>query len=425
LGLAVVHQELADVPNLSVAENVELGLGFPKRGRLLVHQRELRRTTGEVLDLLGADIEPSARVADLSVAERRLVMIARGVAANARVLILDEPTASLTDTEIEHLHGVVETLRDRGVAIIYVSHRLDEVFRITDEVVVMRDGRVVHAGPTEDLSRGELIEHITGSSAQSGERRAPSLPAPDADAEELLRVEGLTRQGVFEDASFTLRRGEILGIAGLVGAGRTELLRTIYGADPKSRGSICVRGRDVTISSPRHALDAGIVLLPEDRRHQGNIMGFSVRKNITLPRLGSHRRHRALPVPSSSSERAYARSVIERLDIKVANEEHPVRHLSGGNQQKVVLAKWLDSGADIFMFDEPTHGIDVEGKEEMYRLMEELARSGKGVIWVSSEFTELADTCRRVIVMREGRFVDELEGDDVTDAALVERCFTD
>jgi ABC-type sugar transport system ATPase subunit len=201
------------------------------------------------------------------------------------------------------------------------------------------------------------------------------------------------------------------------------LVRLIYGADPYASGRIFMHGREVAIGSPRDALRAGIVLLPEDRRLQGNIVDFSVRKNITLPNLARHRTRGPLPVPHNGREREYARTVIERLDIKVANEEHPVRHLSGGNQQKVVLAKWLDSGADIFIFDEPTHGVDVDGKEETYRLMEELALAGKGVIFISSEFTELVGACNRVIVMREGRLVGELEGEAISDAALVERCY--
>jgi ribose transport system ATP-binding protein len=423
LGIAVVHQELADVPNLSVAENVELGLGFPKRAGMFVNRRALRRKTRETLEMLGADISPDTPAAALSIAQRRLVMIARGIAANARLLILDEPTASLTDSEIEHLHGVVRMLQGRDVSVVYVTHRLDEVFEVTDHVAVMRDGRVVHSGRTEQLTKQGLIEQITGSVDAAPERRERRVTAQTVGEEEILRVEGLTLPEIVEDAGFTVRRGELVGIAGLVGAGRTELVRLIYGADPRASGRIFVHGREVAIRSPRDALQAGIVLLPEDRRQQGNIVDFSVRKNITLPNLARHRTRGPLPVPNHGREREYARSVIDRLDIKVAHEEHPVRTLSGGNQQKVVLAKWLDSGADVFIFDEPTHGVDVDGKEETYRLMEELALAGKGVIFISSEFTELVGACNRVIVMREGRLVGELEGDAISDAALVELCY--
>jgi ribose transport system ATP-binding protein len=317
----------------------------------------------------------------------------------------------------------VRMLQGRDVSVVYVTHRLDEIFEITDHVAVMRDGRVVYSGRTEELTKQGLIEHITGSAEAAPERRERRVTSQTVGDQELLRVEGLTLPGIVEDASFHLRGGELLGIAGLVGAGRSELVRLIYGADPYASGRIFVHGREVAIGSPRDALRAGIVLLPEDRRLQGNIDGFSVRKNITLPDLARHRTRGPLPIPDNGREREYARSVIERLDIKVADEEHPVRHLSGGNQQKVMLAKWLDSVADVFIFDEPTHGVDVDGKEETYRLMEELALAGKGVIFISSEFTELVGACNRVIVMREGRLVGELEGEAISDAALVERCY--
>jgi ABC-type sugar transport system ATPase subunit len=423
LGISVVHQELTDVPNLSVAENVLLGLGYPKQLGAFVRNRALRRRTREVLQLLGVDIDPAARQDTLSVAHRRRVMIARGLATNARLLILDEPTAALTEEEIAHLHDVIRTMRDSGVAVIYVSHRLDEVFSVTDAVGVMRDGKMVHAGPTSEVTKGELISHITGA-ATAPERRRRRVEGPAA-TEDLLRVEGIKLPGVVEDVSFALRPGDLLGIAGLIGSGRTELVRLIFGADRRAAGRIFVRGREVTVRSPRDAMAAGIVLLPEDRRRQGAVLDFSVRKNITLATLPRYRLSAPFPFPNHRRERATARDLVDRLGIKVGNVEHPVRYLSGGNQQKVVLAKWLESGADVFIFDEPTAGIDVEGKEEVYRLMEDLANDGKGVIFISSEFTELVGACNRVLVMREGRLVGELEGDAVTDAALVELCYAE
>ena len=419
LGFAFVHQELADVPNLSVAENVLLGLGYEKRSGL-VRRGATRARAREVLDRLEAPISPSAPLSSLSVAERRLVMIARGLAANARMFLLDEPTASLTEDEIDHLHKVLASLRKEGVAIVYVSHRLEEIFAITDRVTVMRDGQTVLAADTASVDRARLIAEITGN-ARPVEAR-PRYVAPP-DTHELLRVEGLTAPGVVEDASLTLRSGELLGIAGLVGAGRTELVRLIFGADRAHSGRVLVKGEPVGIRSPRDAMKAGMALLPEDRKHQGAVMTFSVRKNITLPELGRFRSG-LLPMPRQRRERAVARDLIGRLKIKVPNEEHPTKFLSGGNQQKVMLAKWLDSGADVFIFDEPTHGIDVEGKEEVYDLMTELARRGKGVIFISSEFTELVGACNRVLVMRESRLVGEFEGDQITDAALVESCYS-
>jgi len=420
LGFAFVHQELADVPNLSVAENVMLGLGFPKRAGF-VSQRALRKKAAESLARLEADIDPAAPLASLSIAHRRLVMIAHGLAANARMFILDEPTASLSDSEIAHLDRVLRSLRDSGVAIVYVSHRLDEIFSVTDTVTVMRDGQTVFNAATKDVTKASLIQNITGA-AQAAETRTPyRMSGPP---KELLRVEGMTLPGVVEDASFTVNEGELLGIAGLVGAGRTELMRLIYGADKAADGKVFVRGEERRIRSPRDAMKAGIVLLPEDRKNQGAVMGFSVRQNITLPALGSFRVAGPLPMPSAAKERHAANELVERLNIKVADVEHPARHLSGGNQQKMVLAKWIDSGADVFIFDEPTHGIDVEGKEEVYELMTELAHRGKGVIFISSEFVELVGACNRVLVMRESRLVGEFEGEQITEATLVESCYS-
>jgi ABC-type sugar transport system ATPase subunit len=420
-GLAFVHQELTDVPNMTVAENIELGLGYPKVAGTFVKRRELRRRAVETLEQLGAPIDPKARLAGLSIAERRLVVIARGLAQQARLLVLDEPTASLTEEEIRHLHGVVRVLRDRGVAVLYVTHRLQEVFDVTDDVAVMRDGRMVFESPTAKVTRTELIEHITGHrAAGTAERWRP----PDGAAqEELLRVEGLSRPPAVRDVSLTLRAGDLLGIAGLVGAGRTELVRLIFGADRATAGRVLMRGRPVKLRGPRDAMRAGIVLLPEDRARQGAVRSFSVRKNITLPRLSRFRLVPRLPVPALAVERRVSHHLVERLQIKVAHIEHPISHLSGGNQQKVVLAKWLDSGADVFIFDEPTHGIDVGAKEEIYRLMVELAGTGKGVVFISSEFPELVGVCNRVVVMREGTLVGEFEGDAVTEAALVDRCY--
>jgi ABC-type sugar transport system ATPase subunit len=425
LGLSFVHQELADVPNLTVAENVELGLGYPKRLGVFLDRRRLRAKVRALLDRLGEEgIDPKARVGDLSVAHQRMVVIARGMAAEARLLVLDEPSASLSNEEIEQLHRVVRGLAEGGVGVVYVTHRLDEIFQITDRVSVMRDGKVVLSCPTDDLNKASLIAHITGSAEVAPEKRDRAVLSAER-GEELLRVEGVTLPGVVEDVSFNVRAGELLGIAGLVGSGRTELVRLIVGADHRAAGRILVRGRGVRISSPSDSRRHGIVLLPEDRRRQGAVLDFSVRKNITLPVLPSFRPSRAVPLPQVRRERASARDMVSRLGIVAAGIEQPVRYLSGGNQQKVVLAKWLESGADVFIFDEPTHGIDVEGKDEVYRLMEELALAGKAVIFISSEFTELVGACNRVLVMREGRLVGELDGDDVTDQALVERCYAD
>jgi ABC-type sugar transport system ATPase subunit len=423
LGIAVVHQELADIPNLSVAENVEIGLGYPKRAGLF-DRKALRRKTKGILERIGAETDPAALQASLSLAQRRLVMIARGLAADARLLILDEPTASLTDEEIHHLHQTLRRLAADGVAVVYVSHRLAEISAVTDDVSVMRDGHVVFNAVTADVTSRRLVDEITGTSGAGAGVGVGVAPVVDG-AEELLSVKGLTSPGRVEDASFVLRRGEILGIAGLVGAGRTELMRLVYGADRTASGSIAVKGAPARIRSPRDAMRKGIVLLPEDRRHQGTVQTFTVRENVTLPGLSRHRFTRGLPVPSKGKERAETNALIKRLQIKVPGPEQIVRTLSGGNQQKVVLAKWMGSGADVFIFDEPTHGIDVEGKDDVYAVMRDLADQGKGVIFISSEFFELVGICSRVLVMREGRITGELTGDEVTESALVDGCYAD
>jgi ABC-type sugar transport system ATPase subunit len=421
LGFAFAHQELTDVPNLTVAENVLLGLGYPTAGGAFVRRREMRRRAAAVLDRLDAGIDPGAPLTGLSIAQRRLVVIARGLAADARLFVLDEPTASLTDAEIEHLDRVLKTLRDEGVAILYVSHRLEEIFAMTDTVTVMLDGAAVHHGKTADLDKARLIELITGSVIAVEKRTPHSTPA---GAPNLLEAKGVTIPGIVENVSFELKQGEMLGLAGLVGAGRTELMRAIFGADRAAAGEVLVNGKPVRIRSPRDGLKAGIVLLPEDRKHQGGVLDFSVRKNMTLPSLPKFRVAGPMPFPSERRERKAARDLVGRLSIKVADVEHPTRYLSGGNQQKVVLAKWLDSGADIFIFDEPTQGIDVEGKEEVYQLMTALADEGKGVIFVSSEFNELIGTCSRILVMREGELVGQFEGVDIAEEELIGACYS-
>ncbi len=428
-GLSFVHQELTDVPNLTVAENVLLGLRYPRWVGTLVNRSAMNRAAREILHgSLEVEIDPTALNGALSVAERRLVMIARGLAAKAKVLVLDEPTASLTNDEIVHLHGVIRRVASGGTAVIYVSHRLDEIFTLTERVVVMRGGYKVADVATKSLTHGELVDHITGVAASKRQEITEETGAGTAHhhaeiGEELLRVEGLARTGAVEDASFTLHRGEILGIAGLVGAGRTELMRLIYGADQPTSGEIFVQGRPVRISSPRGALKAGIVLLPEERRTQGMVVDFTIRENVTLPVLRRFRRVAGIPIPRVGRERSRTAELIDDLKIKASGPDSPVRLLSGGNQQKVVLAKWIEHGADIFIFDEPTHGIDVSGKFEVYGLMARLAKAGHGVIFISSEFEELEEVCRRVLIMSEGRLRGELRDQQVTLTNLISACY--
>ena len=425
LGMSFVHQELSVVPELLVAENVELGLGYPRRAGLFIDFAKMHVKAAEVLERLGGGIDPRAPIGSLPVAQQRLAMIARALVAEARLMVLDEPSASLTDAEINHLFTVLKYLAARGVSVVYVSHRLEEIFELADRVTVMRDGAVVADHPVADVDVRTVISEITGADANATaqERRARRGIGGPPDTETTLRVTGLSVPDKVRDVSFEVREGEILGIAGLVGAGRTELVRAVFGADRRSGGRIEVRGVERHITDPRHALDAGIVLLPEDRRTQGLIRDFSVRRNLTIGTLREHRRARSLPLPSPALEREAAGRAIEALDIKTASDAVPAAWLSGGNQQKLILGRWLESGADVFIFDESTHGVDVGAKEEVYVLMEKLAADGRSILFISSEFGELVGVCHRVIVLREGELVGEVSGDQITEAALLEHCY--
>jgi ABC-type sugar transport system ATPase subunit len=423
LGFGFMHQELEQFPLMSVAENVALGAKIPRRGGAFVDWSALHEQARAMLEDLDPTIDSRQLIDRLSIAQKRVVMIARALLARARLLVLDEPTTSLTDEEVKHLHSVCRRVRERGGTVLYVSHRLDEILSLTDSVIVMRDGEVVMTAATRDTDRRSLISAITGaaSAETSTERRRARGIGGRPNSEEILRVSEMASP-VISNISFDLRAGEILGIGGLVGSGRTELLRLIYGADKRASGEVFVEGRPVDTSSPPKSLAAGIVLLPEDRRNQGMVLDFTLRENVTLPSLAKFCRPHTL-MPHRARERAAAQQMMDRLSIRASGVEQPVRHLSGGNQQKVVLAKWLERGAKVFIFDEPTAGIDVEAKEEIYRLVEELAGEGKGVIFVSSEFSEMVAVCHRVIVMQEGHLAGELEGDEVNETNVIELCY--
>jgi ABC-type sugar transport system ATPase subunit len=421
-GLAVVHQELADIPPLTVAENVALHDQFPRRARVLVDWSRLRKRASDALAELGADIDPAALVSTLSMVERRIVMIAAALYSRARLIVLDEPTATLTTPEITRLHRVMRSLQDRGTAIVYVTHRLDEIFAVCDRVVVMRDGREIADGRIADIRREDLMRWIAG---EAGARVAiDAAPLrPPIGREEILRVEGLSQAGKVHDVSFSLRAGEVLGLGGLVGAGRTELVRLIAGADRATSGTIFVHDEAVKIASPNDALRHGIALLPEDRRHDGLIQQFSIRSNATIAALESFRRFRPMPVPSRAQETLATLDMMRQLDIKAPNAEKLVSLLSGGTQQKVVLAKWLIKGAEVFIFDEPTQGIDIQVKEEVFRLVRDLADDGKGVIFISADLPELVRVCSRVLVLREGRVTAEFEGPEINEHTMLAACY--
>ena len=423
LGLAVMFQELEIYPGMTVAENVALGTRLPHRFGGLVDDSRLNERVRQTLLTVNPAIDPKADVDTLGPAEQRAVMIARAVYQGARLLVLDEPTTSLTAREITALHDLVHRLAAAGHGIIYVSHRLEEIVEVTDRVVVMRDARVVAERQTAELTIHDLISAITGKATGStaAERRIERGVDARVPGPVRLAVSGLRRTDSVHDVGFEVHAGEILGIGGLVGSGRTEVLRAIFGADRRDGGSIVLDGEPLAISSPRDAIRAGIVLLPEDRRHQGLIESFCIRENVTLATLPKFRR--GLPMPSKRREYGVTHRLMSDLRMRATGPEQIVGSLSGGTQQKVVIAKWLLRDGKILMFDEPTQGIDVDAKEEVYTLMEEFAASGAAVVLVSADFAELVAVCDRVIVLREGRLVETLSGTAVTEAAIIAACY--
>lgn len=414
-GIDVIPQEISLSPELSAAENMMVG-HYPSRlGR--VRWRQVSADARAIAEKLNLRADLSRAAAELSVAEQRLVMIGRALTRRARLLIMDEPTVALSETEVEVLADVVRELRNDGVTIVYVSHRLDEVLELTDRVTVMKDGEVVGTRPTGEVDRDTLVGMIIG---RELEALFPDRDEGAGGGEPLLRVHGLSGARV-RDLSFDLHRGEVLGFAGLVGSGRTRVLRMLFGADPHDAGTVELDGERVEIRSPRDAIRAGIALLPEDRRGQGAVVDMSVTENVTLPVL---RRYAAGGVViRHRQEAAAAREKVRELRVATPSVRQRLADLSGGNQQKALVAKWLMSGARVFLFDEPASGVDVGAKQEIFTLISGLAAAGAGVIVISSEVEEIVGLCHRTLVMREGRVAGELGADETTEAAILQLCF--
>ena len=401
-----------------------LGSKLPRLPNGLISWRRVYRIADDVLRPLDPTIDSRRLMAGLPVAQKRIAMIGRALHREARLVVLDEPSTSLTAHEIARLHAVCRQIAARGGSIIYVSHRLDEILSLSDRVIVMRDGALAATSATKDFSQERLVQEITGSKAIAPEeRKRPSHTFP-ADRTPRLAVRDLEGPGLAAPAAFEVQGGEILGIAGLVGAGRTELLRLIFGANRVTGGRVEVDGSPISLRGPRSAMRAGLALIPEDRRHQGLIMDFSIRANITLASLGKVP-SKASIFPSKAKENRVADAMIDDLQIATVDREKPVRLLSGGNQQKVVVGKWLARQAKVLMFDEPTAGIDVGAKNQIYDLVEDLAAEGRAVVFVSSEFSELQAVCDRVLVMREGKLVGQLTGDEIDEPAIVAMCYRD
>ncbi|MBL9211520.1 MAG: sugar ABC transporter ATP-binding protein [Opitutaceae bacterium] len=410
LGIGIIYQEFNLVPQLSAAENIFLGRE-PLRLPGVIDQRRLLRDAQRQLDELGVAIDARAIVSRLSVAEQQMVEVAKALSLHARVLIMDEPTSALTAQEITELFAAIRRLRERGVAIVYISHRMEELFAIGDRVTVLRDGRHVGTRRIQETDMAELVRLMVGRELKD---QFPKQRAAVGD--EVLRVERLRRDGVLHDISFALRRGEVVGLAGLMGSGRTELARALFGADAIDGGRVFVHGAERRIGSPRAAIDLGLGFLTEDRKQQGLVLVLSVRENICLPSVG--RWSRAGLVQTGRETDATARRIAE-LRIKTPGPEQRVGHLSGGNQQKVVLGKWLCTDADILIFDEPTRGIDVGAKVEIYQLINQLAARGAAILMISSELPEILGLSDRILVMHAGRIAGEFSAAEATQEKLL------
>ncbi|MDR0381687.1 MAG: sugar ABC transporter ATP-binding protein [Oscillospiraceae bacterium] len=410
-GIVIVHQELNMINHLTVAQNVFIGRE-PMRGKQ-IDDGKMNRDAQVIFQKLGIRIDPKAVMGSLTVGRQQLCEIAKAISTEASVIVFDEPTAALTDSEIEDLFAILLDLRGRGIGIIYISHRMDEIKRITDRVTVMRDGAFVDTLMTADCTKDDIIRRMVGRVVYEDPKHRSEAPA---DAPAALSVRHLRAGSMVKDVSFDLRRGEILGLAGLMGAGRTETARAIFGADKLDGGEILVNSRPRRIRSPRDAAAAGIAYLSEDRQRYGLLLEKDIAANITLASLRKFAKGASLDKAEEGKE---ARRHIERLRIKTPSERQEVRKLSGGNQQKVVIGKWLTHDSRILIFDEPTRGIDVGAKAEIYTLMRELVRQGKSILMISSELTEIMRMSDRVAVMCEGRVTAEIPIEEATQEKIM------
>lgn len=414
LGISIIHQELNLMPHLTVAQNIFIGRE-PRRGLpFLLDEKEINEKTLKLFETLHIKLDPTTKVADLTVAMQQMVEIAKALSIGFEVLIMDEPTAALTDSEINELFRIIRQLRDQGVGIVYISHRLEEIKLISDRVTVMRDGHFIDTVNTKDVTMDRIINMMVGRTIFEA---APEIPEKPND-EVVLDVEHLNRGRQVRDVSFNLKRGEILGFAGLVGAGRTEVSRAIFGADRPTSGTIKVHGKEVRIHSPQDAVNAGIGYLSEDRKRFGLALGMDVETNVVLATFQKFLRF--LGWVDAPKTRETANHYVKALSIKTPGLQQQVKNLSGGNQQKVIIGKWLTANTDILIFDEPTRGIDVGAKSEIYRLLNDLAQQGKGIIMISSELPEVLRMSHRIVVMCEGRITGELPGQGATQEKIME-----
>jgi ribose transport system ATP-binding protein len=413
LGISIIHQELNLMRHLTAAQNIFIGREQSRKLPFLVDDQAINDRTAELFEMIHLDLDPRVKISELTVAKQQMVEIAKALSFNMDVLIMDEPTSALSDSEIEDLFRVIRKLRDQGKGIVYISHRMDELKRICDSVTVMRDGKYIDTNPMAEMTTEKIISRMVGR-----EIYETAHIHGDAEKEEVvLEVRGLNSGKKIKDVSFKLHKGEILGFAGLLGAGRTETARAIFGADPIDSGEIFVRGEKVDIRHPRDAVKHGIGYLSEDRKQYGLALGLSVETNTVMASLEKFTG--PLGIVDEKRARETAQEYVDRLQTKTPSIDQKTRNLSGGNQQKVVIGKWLVRDCDILIFDEPTRGIDVGAKSEIYKLLNELADQGKAIIMISSELPEILRMSHRVAVMCEGRITGTLRAEECTQESIM------
>lgn len=411
-GISIIHQELNMMNHLTVAQNIYIGREPIKNG-IYIDDKKMEEDARALFERIGIDIDPSVKVGSLTVGRQQMVEIAKAVSYDSKILILDEPTAALTQTEVEELFKIMNDLKAKGIGMIYISHRMDEINRISDRITVMRDGEYVGTLNTNETTKDEIVKMMVGRVIY-GDKKEKSNVSEDAPV--VLEVKNLNRGNEIKDVSFKLRKGEILGFSGLMGSGRTEVARAIYGADPIDSGEIYVNGKKVDIKSPDKAVAQGICYLSEDRKRYGLLLDKSIAENSVLSSLEDYISMGW--INDGKIERA-ATETNEKLKTKTPSIKQKLKNLSGGNQQKVIIARWLLRDSEIFIFDEPTRGIDIGAKSEMYALMEDLASRGKSVIMISSELSEVQRLSDRVLVMCEGRITGELDISDATQEKIM------
>lgn len=416
LGISIIHQELNLMPHLTAAQNIFIGREFMGSGKVFVDDRIANKKAQEIFDRMNLDLDPKVKVGTLTVAKQQMVEIAKALSFDSSILIMDEPTAALTDTEIDELFKIIKDLQSKGVAIIYISHRMEELKKISNRITIMRDGCYVDTVKTKEVTLDQIISMMVGRTIYHD----PRGNSKNSKGEVVLEVKNLNRGKTIKDVSFQLHKGEILGFAGLMGAGRTEVARAIFGADRLDSGQIFIKGKEVKIHQPKDAVQHGIGYLSEDRKRYGLTVSESVEENVSLASVDQFTKHGFTNFRNISQ---ITNDYIEKLAIKTPSSKQKIKNLSGGNQQKVVIAKWLLRDCEVLIFDEPTRGIDIGAKSEIYNLLSELAQEGKSIIMISSELPEVLRMSDRVVVMCEGKITGELNIEEANQETIM-RCAT-